>query len=145
MTNISRRRLQDRVNDKLFVLLFEVVSGCRSKVEFNAVMIDLLSPVERIMIAKRIVITYLLLQDIDYRMICKVLNVSVTTVAKFKLLMEKSEGLVPRLKQIVRNERLQLFFIDLIAELRPPGRYGVNWNNAWSLKKTIEKKKQTGI
>lgn len=145
MTNISRHKLQDRVNDKLYILLFEVVTSNRTKSDFNKVMIDLLSPVERIMISKRIVIVYLLLQNIDCRMICRVLKVSGATVAKFRLLMEKSEGLVPRLKGIVQNERVQLFLMELVSELRPPGSYGVSWSNAWSIKNRIERKKQTGI
>lgn len=145
MANISRFKLKDSVNDKLFVMMFEVIATSRTKSDFQSIMVDLLSPVERIMISKRIVIMYLLLQNIDYTMICRVLKVSTATVAKFRLLMEKSKGLIPKLKQIVRNEKIKLFLLELVSELCPPGAYGINWKNAWSQKMAIERKKQAGI
>jgi len=108
-------------------------------------MSDLLSPVERIMIAKRVILVYLLIQQIDYRMICQVLKVSNGTVAKFKLLMEKSQGMVPILKKIIQNERLKLFMIEFIDILSPPGTYGTNWKNAWKRRHEISRIKREGI
>ena len=145
MTRISRYKLKDYVYEKMFVLLFEVVSNSRDKKIFNQLIKDLLSPTERIMIAKRVVLVYLLLQEIDYRMICDVLKVSNTTVSKFKLLMEKSEGIVPILTKTIRNERVQLFMVELIDVLRPPGTYGTNWKNAWRRKFEINRKKEEGL
>lgn len=145
MTRISRFKLSNQVYDKLFQLFFEVVTRHKNREEFNKILIDLLSPVERIMIAKRIVIIYLLMKEIDYRTICQVLKVSNGTVSKFKLIMEKSEGIVPRLKHILREERVFLFIKELINDLFPPGKFGVNWKSAWERKFDLDREKNEGI
>lgn len=145
MTRISRFKLSDRVCDKLFELFFEVIARQKNKDEFNKILFDLLSPVERIMIAKRIVVIYLLMKEIDYRTICNVLKVSNGTVSKFRIIMEKSGGVVPRLKHILKEERIYLFIKELFNELFPPGRYGVNWKVAWERKFELDREKTQGI
>lgn len=145
MTRISRYKLNEHVYEKLFTLFFEVVTNSKDKNDFNHLIKDLFSPVERIMIAKRVVIVYLLIQEIDYRMICSVLKVSNATISKFKLLMERSDGIVPILKKIIRNEKVKLFLLELIDALSPPGTYGTNWKNAWKRRAEINRKKETGI
>ena len=145
MVRISRFRLSNEVYDKLFVLLFEVIGKRRNKKEFNDILFDLLSPVERIMIAKRVVIIYLLMKEIDYRDICQVLKVSNGTVSKFRLIMEKSQGIVPALKSILKEEKVILFIEELFNDLFPPGKYGVNWKAAWERRIYLERKKRLGI
>ena len=67
MTRISKHELTDEVLEKLFTLFFEIVGKKQRKDEFQKVINDLLTPVERIMIAKRIAIVYLLLKSIDIK------------------------------------------------------------------------------
>ena len=145
MAHISKYKLKPQTYDKLFQLFFEVMTSSRSRGDFNKLMNDLLSPVERIMIAKRIVLVYLLIKEIDYRIICRTLKVSSTTVAKFKLLIERSEGLVPLLSRTVRNDKIKLFMIDLINDLMPPGQYGTNWSSAWHRRRIVRRMKDEGI
>ena len=66
MTRISKHPLSERVYEKLFILLFEVMAKKTNKDDFNKVLFELLSPVERIMIAKRVIIIFLLMKKIDY-------------------------------------------------------------------------------
>lgn len=145
MARISRFALREEVLDKLFMLFFQVVGRKDNQNDFQKIIQDLLSPVERIMIAKRITIIYLIMKKIDYVTICDVLKVSPSTVAKFSLLMEKSDGIVPTLKGMVRNEKISIFLEELFLELRRPGTYGVNWRQAWQDKIRFSKKKETGI
>lgn len=145
MTHISQYKLDDNVLERLFQLFFEIVGKREDREEFHEILIDILSPVERIMIAKRIAIIYLLMKQIDYTNICKVLKVSTATVAKFNLLMEKSRGVVPLFKKIVRNEKMGLFLMELFNDLFPPGMPGVNWKAAWERKKRMNKIKTFGI
>lgn len=145
MARISKYKLQSRVLDKLFILFFEIVGNKHNKEEFQKTLVDLLSPVERIMIAKRIAIVYLLLKKIDYLTICDVLKVSPGTIAKFSLLMEKSEGVVPTFKNVLRNEKIGEFLDDLFNNLFPPGRYGANWKAAWQRKFESERLKAEGV
>jgi len=56
MVRNSRFLLQKDLLDKLFNLFFEVMGKKSSKEEFMKVVFDLLSPAERIMVAKRVAI-----------------------------------------------------------------------------------------
>ncbi|MBI4009089.1 hypothetical protein HY357_02555 [Candidatus Roizmanbacteria bacterium] len=145
MARISRFKLKDHVLEKLFTLFFEVVGKKYSKDEFQKVIRDLLSPVERVMIAKRIAIVYLLLKGIDYKIICDVLKVSSATISRYNLLLEKSDGLVPSFKVIISSDKVKLFLEELFNTLFPPGAYGVNWKTAWQRKFELERKKIEGI
>ncbi len=145
MARISRNKVKDEVLEKLFDLFFEIVGKKSNKAEFGKIVSDILSPTERIMIAKRIAIVYLLLKDIDYHNICFALKVSLATVAKFKLLMEKSDGVVPAFKTILAKDKISTFLDDFFNTLYHPGVYGINWKLAWQRKRESEQKKTFGI
>lgn len=145
MARISRFKLSDQTLDKLFSLFFEIVGKKQNKEEFKKTIIDLLSPVERIMIAKRVAIIYLLMKQIDQRTICQVLKVSSGTVAKFSLLMEKSEGIVPTFRRLLKSEKLVEFFEDIFNSFFAPGVPGVNWKAAWERKIARDQKKVRGM
>ena len=102
MVRISYIQIKQQDYEKIFSVFYKVLGETDDKDEFSRILFDLLTPAERIMIIKRIAIIYLLLKEIDYRMICKALKVSNTTVNKYKLSMERSEGIVPVLKNMVR-------------------------------------------
>jgi len=142
---LSRFKLSEEKLEKLFTLFFEVVGKNRSKEEFRKIITDILSSTERIMVAKRIAIMYLLMKGIDYQTICLVLKVSAATVAKFSLLMERSEGVIPVFNKILRNEKVVDFFEDLFNTFFAPGVPGINWKAAWERKIASDRKKQLGI
>ncbi|PIV10609.1 hypothetical protein COS50_04585 [Candidatus Roizmanbacteria bacterium CG03_land_8_20_14_0_80_35_26] len=145
MPMISRNKVDDEVLEKLFSLFFEVVGKRENKEEFQRLINDVFSSTERIMVAKRIAIIYLLTKNIDYRIICEVLKVSASTVFKFRLLTEESKGIVPILKKILRGEKISQFFEEILLTFNRPGKYGVNWSQAWKDKMAFERKKETGI
>lgn len=145
MTRISQFKVDDDVLEKIFSLFFEVIGKDKNEIEFQNIIHDLLSPAERIMIAKRVAIFYMLMKKLDYYNIAKSLKVSPSTIAKFNLVKENSRGIVSALKSTVRNEKIINFFEELILELRRPGKYGVNWKGAWQEKIDHELKKEKGI
>ena len=134
MIRISYLKIKEQDYEKIFSIFYKVLGETENKDEFNKIMFDLLTPAERVMIIKRIAIIYLLLKEIDYRMICKALKVSNTTVNKYKLSMEKSEGIVPVLKNLIKQEKIWLFFEEIFSQIFYPGRPGINWKAAWELK-----------
>lgn len=145
MVRISRYRVSDKVYDNMLTLLFHVVGERRNKEEFLRTIFDLLTQAERLVISKRILLMYLIMKKIDYREICQVLKVSNNTISRYRPIVEKSEGIVPLLKEILTRERIGDFIEELIVEFFPPGRYGTNWKAAWDLKIKVERKKITGI
>lgn len=145
MVRLSRFKLNDEQLEKLFSLFFQIVGRNKNKTEFQKIITDVLSPTERIMIAKRIAIMYLLMKQIDHRTICFVLKVSTATVAKFALIIEKSVGVVPLFKKMLMNEKIVDFFQDVFNSFFAPGVPGVNWKAAWERKIDRERKKAFGI
>lgn len=138
-------QIKERDYEKIFSIFYKVLGETDNIEEFNKILFDLLTPAERIMIIKRIAIIYLLLKEIDYRMICKALKVSSTTVNKYKLSMERSEGIVPTLRKMIRQEKVWLFFEEIFSQIFYPGRPGINWTAAWEMKLAIERKKERGL
>jgi Trp operon repressor len=145
MVRLSRFRLTNRQLEKLFSLFFEVVGKNKSKSDFLKIISDVLSPPERIMIAKRIAIMYLLMKQVDHRIICHVLKVSTATVAKFAVVMEKSVGVIPLFDKMLRNEKIVEFFQDVFNAFFAPGVPGISWKSAWERKIASERKKAFGI
>ena len=145
MVRISPYQLKPEAFKKVFNVFYEVLGNNRGKEEFNNILFDLLSPAERIMLAKRIAIIFLLMKNIDYKTISEVLKVSTTTVFKFRLLMENSKGIVLALRQVVMNDKVILAFKELFSDLFAPGVYGVNWKAAWERKIEIRREKTKGI
>ena len=113
MTRISKYRLEDKVLKKLYSLMFEVISNMDEEERFIGIMNELLSLTEKIMIAKRIAIIYLLVKDIDYLVISDVLKVSSGTIAKFHSMMNKGREIKNILKGITGNEKIKDFFEEL--------------------------------
>ncbi|PIP63291.1 hypothetical protein CO165_00195 [Candidatus Roizmanbacteria bacterium CG_4_9_14_3_um_filter_33_18] len=145
MIRISYLQIKAQDYEKIFSIFYKVLGETENKEEFNKILFDLLTPAERIMLIKRIAIIYLLLKEIDYRMICKALKVSNTTVNKYKLSLERSEGIVPVLKNMVKHEKVWLFFEEIFSQIFYPGRPGINWTAAWEMKLALERKKERGL
>ncbi|MFA6081142.1 MAG: Trp family transcriptional regulator [Patescibacteria group bacterium] len=145
MVRNSRFILADDLLEKIFDLFFEVMGGASSKNEFRKVFFDLLTPAERIMLAKRVAIIYLLMKKIEYYNICDRLKVSSATVSKIALLMEKSDGIIPAFGQIVKIDKVKIFLEEVFNNIFAPGKIGVSWKIAWENKINLEKKKTYGI
>jgi len=145
MPQISQRKLKNGLENKLFDIYFQIVCSVQNQKDFSSVFLDLFSATERLMIAKRIAIMLLIIKDIDYRSICKVLKVSITTVCKYRMLIDHNQAIKQKLTHIQQNEKI----VDAISQIyllfRPPGGLHVNWKAAWQLKNELERKKQEGI
>lgn len=80
MGQISRLPLRKEVYERMFELLIKALVDTRDSKEAAALLKDLLTPVERIMIAKRLAIAVLLAKDKSYAIIQDVLKVSRPTI-----------------------------------------------------------------
>lgn len=145
MIRISYFKIKQEDYKKIFSIFYKVLGETEDKEEFSRILIDLLTPAERIMLIKRIAVIYLLLKDIDYLTICKVLKVSNGTVSKYRLLMEDSKGIVPVIKKMIKNEKVWLFFEEIFSQIFYPGKIGINWSAAWEFKNALDRKKERGL
>lgn len=133
MSQVSRRYLNQRTQEKIFSLFISSIIMCNSKDMTVSLVEDLFTPTERIMLAKRFSIAYMLLEGYGYDSIIQVLKVSRTTVGHVSLwLKEKGMGLRQVIGKIKRNESnkemlqgIQDIFEELLANAR-----GQNWSES---------------
>ena len=144
MTQISRFKLKEETLEKLYSLMFEVL-GKKSKKEFLLIMNDLVSPTEKIMIAKRIAVIYLLTKKIDQQIISRTVKVSLSTVSKFSLLTKLSNVIPNALAALISHEEIRLFIDEIFVSLFPPGTIHTDWKGTWELKKEIRRKQTQGF
>ncbi len=144
MTQISRFKVNADVLEKLNDLLFELLSN-KSKDAFQIVLRDLISPTEKVMIAKRIGVIYLLEKNIDQRTITSIMKVSLATVSRYALLIRSSRTIPNALEKLITKERTRLLVSQLFELLFPPGTMHTNWKSSWKLRAEIERKKRRGF
>lgn len=133
MTQVSRRPLSPKVQERILNLFLNSFTLCSDKESASHFLEDLLTPTERMMLAKRLSIAFMLLQGYDYQTIKSTLKVSSPTVGKVSLwLKEKGEGYRRIINKIKKNERTKVIWdsiVDSIEDLfsTSPGR---DWSGA---------------
>lgn len=91
-------------------MLMESIASVRSHDAVSQLLDDLLSPTERLMIAKRLSIAFLLFKKYDQRTISKWLKVSLGTINKVSLAMQIGKGgYLMIIKSIISKEELKGF------------------------------------
>jgi Trp operon repressor len=131
MTQVSRRPLAKEIEKRVFELFLEAVAEVKTKGQVEIFLKTLLSPTEKIMLAKRLAIAFLLYKGYGQRVISGWLKVSLTTVNHVSLIF-KTEGAGYQLviDKIVRSEKLAEFWQKIegfIGEILPPPK-GRDWS-----------------
>ncbi|OGD92719.1 hypothetical protein A3C33_02270 [Candidatus Curtissbacteria bacterium RIFCSPHIGHO2_02_FULL_42_58] len=109
----------------MFETLWEAISQVRDKDDVQIFLNDLLSPIERVMIAKRLAIAALLLKGNSYETIKDFLKVSTETVAKISLILKMNKGYQLAINKLIRTEAGKQFWQEienLLYRLSSPGK-----------------------
>ncbi len=143
MTQVSKYPISKNVETRIFEVLSQVIADLRLSSEINEFLEDFLSPVEKIMLAKRISIAILLTKGYDYRQIQKILRVTPPTIASVNIALKYTgQGYKKVVERIVNNEKMEKFWEeidDVTNDTVPP--YGRNWSY-WNKERSQEKKKK---
>lgn len=92
MTQVSRIPLKKEIEIRVYEVLMESIAAATSHDVVTRLLDDLLSPTERLMIAKRLSIALLLLKQYDQRTISGWLKVSLSTVNKVSRALQVGRG-----------------------------------------------------
>jgi uncharacterized protein YerC len=115
MSQISQRFIHPDLDTKIRGLLFESITACTTPAISANFLEDILTPTEKIMIAKRIAIAYLLLKKFPYENIGATLKVSRGTIGTVsRILKEKGTGLRMITGIISRQIKYKQIFEDLV-------------------------------
>ncbi|KKQ24755.1 MAG: hypothetical protein US40_C0001G0008 [Candidatus Roizmanbacteria bacterium GW2011_GWC2_37_13] len=147
MVNISRKRLPDKLLNKIYKLLLYLLRKGGNREDFFVIMNEFFTSKEKILFAKRITIIYLLLKGIAQRNICEILNVSNGTVSKYSLFLTNEKlKLVKVFKGKVVKEKVFETIDNLLADfIIQPGIKVGHWQLYWDHKRRKERLEQYGI
>lgn len=135
MTRISKKHIKEETIAKLNRLFFEIFYRSDSQEDFLSLLDGILSPTEKIMIAKRIGIIYLLIKKVDAQTIANTLKVSTATVYfHTNILGEKQAKITNTIIKMLKKEKVLNFLDDFFADLyiRPGfliGHHKLKWEH----------------
>ncbi len=128
MSQVSKRYLPEEKFDKIFSIFFEIISSIFDKKEAEAILSELLTPTEKIMLAKRITCFYLLRKEVSIYQIAETIKLSTSTVSYLKHILSESPQIQDYLANKINHEKIKNFMEDLLVEFLYGGlRKGSNW------------------
>ena|SRR3989338_153191 len=145
MIQVSKQFLGKEIEKRVFEIFLSALSNIRGKEKIEIFLADFLSPTEKIMLAKRLSIAFLLHKGYDQRAISKILKVSLSTINRVSLRLQiGGEGYTKVISEIILNEKVDEFWYkldDLISGLVPPkGRSWKHWRREqWEKKASRQK------
>lgn len=130
MAQVSKYPITKDVEIRIYEILFKVIGDLKSPFEIKEFFDEFLSPVEQIMLAKRLSIALLLAKGYDYAAIRKTLRVSPPTISRVALsLRYMGKGYKRVVEKLLREEKIAEFFQkveDVVLDHVPPK--GKNWS-----------------
>ena len=118
MSQVSKRLVERKIGERMFEVFFKSLADLHKSEEIEAYLLDLLSPVERTMIAKRLAIAILLTKGYSYAAIGDIVKVSVTTIASISVWLQHSgKGFEMVIKKILREESFKETLKDIEKSL----------------------------
>lgn len=141
MSQVSHRYLSPKVEQQIFDTFVESFTSLSSTQKATDFLYDLLSPVEQIMLGKRLAIAYMLLKGYAQRTIADTLKVSQATVNKVNTSLKIGTGYRAIISHMLQKEKVVAFFDQLeekLDHLLPPK--GANWSEHYK-RLTLEKNK----
>lgn len=143
MSQVSKYPISSEVADRIFEVFIKSLLKVNSIQEARDFTYDLFSPVEKVMLAKRLSIAFLLMKGYQYREISKLLRVSLGTIRSVNLSLKLGKGGYKNiLEKIAKEEKLEEFFLDIFGKLLSPMALGVKSVGWKYLKEEVEVEKK---
>ena len=114
---------------KITETFLEAISQVRDKSEVQLFINDLLTPVERVMLAKRFAIAVLLIKGWGYSSVEDLLKVSNDTISRVSLVLKGNFGYKRVVERLMRTEAGRAFWQDVASlayRIGAPGRVFVD-------------------
>ncbi len=140
MTQISRRQLSSRVQERIYGIFVDIVKEASTSSEVYSLLEDFLTPTERVMLPKRLCIAYLLLKKYNHRAISSFLKVSFTTINRVSTSLKiGGEGYTLMLTRLQKREEVEKIFkqieegvVSTLASFGGPTRV---WRNLQTIQR----------
>ncbi len=114
MAQVSKYPISKDVADRIFEVFIKSLTKIKNHKEAQDFAYDLFSPTEKVMLAKRMAIAFLLMKGYQYREISRLLRVSSATVGSINISLKLGRGAYETiLTRIAKEEKLERFFMDI--------------------------------
>lgn len=139
---MSKYPIHKDVEKRIFEVFKSTISNLKNAEDIEDFLEDFLSPVEKIMLAKRLSIAVLLAKGYRYQTITSILRVTPSTIASVNISLKYSgKGYKKMVEKILQNEKINIFWErieDFLAHI-PPSK-GSDWS--YHLKEYYERKRK---
>ncbi|MBI2442709.1 MAG: hypothetical protein HYV40_02230 [Candidatus Levybacteria bacterium] len=139
MSQVSKYPVNKEVEERISQLFQSAITKLHSTKDVEEFLNDFLSPVEKVVLAKRLAIALLLSKGYGYSSIQDILKVTYPTIASVSVTLKYGgKGYKKLLSVILQDEKSDAFwgkFEDILTSL-PPGR----GDTVYSLQDRFEKK-----
>ncbi|MDO8461171.1 MAG: Trp family transcriptional regulator [bacterium] len=144
MTQVSKYPISKEVYDRIFEIFLKVLVKIKDPIEAEEVTQSLLTPTERIMLAKRLSIAFLLAKGYKFREIQKVIKVSLATVASVNFVRQYgSVGYKKIIEKIMQEEKVRDFLEKAVIKILSAPASSTKGGGTWRyLKQEVEKEKE---
>lgn len=107
MPQVSKYLMDKETYERMFAVFWQTIGGLKGKKEAEEFFTDLLTPTEKVMLAKRLMIALFLTKGYEYREISRTLKVSFSTIALVNnwLKTEASQTFKEKLEALIRKEK----------------------------------------
>lgn len=133
MTKISRYPVRKEVGERMFEVFWKTIADLKTPSAVEEFFKELLTPTERIMLAKRLAIAILLMKKYSYEVIIDILKVSPATIGAISLWLKKEGKAFGKVTEKILSQEKQGEFWDnleqFLSTLIPPGK-GIDWSRA---------------
>lgn len=138
MTQVSRYPISKKIADRIFEVFLKVFVEIKNKEEADQFLSDFLTPTEKIMLAKRLAISFLLEKDYNYRKIQRIIRVSAPTITAVNRARQYgSEGYRKLISKIIKQENLMNFFEKTVSKLLSAPSELEKGRGSWSYLKRV--------
>ncbi len=132
MAQISKYPISQAVYERILEIFFKALVGIQTQSEAEQFIKDFLTPTEKIMLAKRLAIAFLLEKNYGYRTISKVLRVSLPTVASVNLIRKYGgKGYQKNIEKLLKEEKVKDFLLRVSETLTEVVSHGGKGSGTW--------------
>jgi Trp operon repressor len=127
MPHISKQKLKEGVINEIYSSLLEVLSETMESKKRKRLLGELLTNTEKIMLAKRLAVIFLLAKKVPPYRIWNKLKVSPSTIARFEVDIEKKFKNLTEVGQKHENRNRLEKIIDGLLSISAPEKIGNRW------------------
>src|SRR3989344_3785893 len=129
MSQVSKRVLDKKLEDYIFNNFVKTIAKLKEPTEIRQFLDDLLSPIERTMLIKRLAIAVMLVKGYTYEQIDHTLKVSRPTIKNVSMSLKYNQkgGYQKAVDEILKDRRKEAFFDkieEILLAISPPKMYG---------------------